>query len=116
MSAIAHVDAPSVSIDPFCDAFSDDPYPFHQQLRNAGPVIWLRQYGICGLAQYAQVQAALNDWQTFSSGAGIQDLRTGKAWRPRSIVLEVDPPLHDETRAVLARPVRPGDQKAAHRV
>jgi cytochrome P450 len=57
------------------------------------------------MARYAEVQAALNAWQTFISGAGagIQDLRTGNAWRPRSIVLEVDPPLHDETRAVLAR-------------
>jgi len=57
------------------------------------------------MARHAQVQAALNDWQTFISGAGagIQDLRKTNAWRPRSIVLEVDPPLHDETRAVLAR-------------
>lgn len=105
MSAIAEIDAPTVTIDPFSEAFSDDPYPFHHRLRDAGPVVWLSQYGIYGMARYAQVQAALNDWQTFISGAGagIQDLRKGNAWRPRSIVLEVDPPLHDETRAVLAR-------------
>jgi cytochrome P450 len=105
MSAIAEIDAPNIAIDPFSEAFSDDPYPFHDQLRDAGPVVWLSQYGIYGMARYAQVQAALNDWQTFISGAGagIQDLRKGNAWRPRSIVLEVDPPLHDETRAVLAR-------------
>jgi 4-methoxybenzoate monooxygenase (O-demethylating) len=105
MSAIAEIDAPTIAIDPFSASFSDDPYPFHEQLRDAGPVIWLEKYGIYGMARYAQVQAALNDWQTFISGAGagIQDLRTANAWRPRSIVLEVDPPLHDETRAVLAR-------------
>jgi 4-methoxybenzoate monooxygenase (O-demethylating) len=105
MSAVAEIDAPSIAIDPFSVSFSDDPYPYHEQLREAGPVVWLEKYGIYGMARYAQVQAALNDWQTFISGAGagIQDLRTGNAWRPRSIVLEVDPPLHDETRAVLAR-------------
>jgi cytochrome P450 len=105
MSTIAEIDASNIAIDPFSESFSDDPYPFHEQLRDVGPVVWLSKYGIYGMARYAEVQAALNDWQTFISGAGagIQDLRTGNAWRPRSIVLEVDPPLHDETRAVLAR-------------
>ena len=105
MSAITEIDAPNVAIDPFSESFSDDPYPFHDQLRDVGPVVWLGKYGIYGMARYAQVHAALNDWQAFISGAGagIQDLRRGNAWRPRSIVLEVDPPLHDETRAVLAR-------------
>jgi 4-methoxybenzoate monooxygenase (O-demethylating) len=105
MSAIAEIAAPSTDIDPFSESFSDDPYPFHEQLREAGPVVRLEKYGIYGMARHGQVHAALNDWKAFSSGAGagIQDLRKSKAWRPRSIVLEVDPPLHDETRAVLAR-------------
>ena len=90
---------------PFLWSFFADPYPFHEQLREAGPVVRLEKYGIYGMARHAQVQAALNDWKTFISGAGagIQDLRKTKAWRPRSIVLEVDPPLHDETRAVMGR-------------
>lgn len=105
MSTIVEMDAPCIDIDPFSETFSDDPYPFHEDLREAGPAIRLTKYGIYGMARHAQVQSALNDWKTFMSGAGagIQDLRTGNAWRPRSIVLEVDPPLHDETRAVLAR-------------
>jgi cytochrome P450 len=105
MSATAEIEAPSIDVDPFSESFADDPYPFHGQLRQAGPVVRLEKYGIYAMARHAQVHAALNDWQTFISGAGagIQDLRIGKAWRPRSIVLEVDPPLHDETRAVLAR-------------
>jgi len=105
MSAIATIDLPSSDIDPFSESFADNPYPLHEQLRETGAVVWLAKYGIYGMARHAQVQAALNDWQTFISGAGagIQDLRKTNAWRPRSIVLEVDPPLHDETRAVLAR-------------
>jgi hypothetical protein len=42
----------------------------HEQLRDAGPVFKLKKYGIYGMARYAQVQGALNDWQTFISGAG----------------------------------------------
>jgi cytochrome P450 len=105
MSATAVIAAPKSGIDPFCEAFAADPYPFHDALRDTGPVVWLEQYGIYGMARHAQVQAALNDWDTFMSGAGagIQDLRAAKAWRPRSIVLEVDPPLHDQTRGVLGR-------------
>ncbi len=109
MQATDTVDVPISDADPFSDEFSDDPYRFHAELRDAGPVVWLARYGIFAMARHAQVHAALNDWETYISGAGagIQDLRTGKAWRPRSIVLEVDPPLHDVTRAVLSRVLSP---------
>jgi cytochrome P450 len=105
MSAEIAIDIPVTEIDPFSEEFCADPYRFHKQLRDAGPVFTLKKYGIYGMARHAQVQAALNDWQTFISGAGagIQDLRKGKAWRPRSIVLEVDPPLHDQTRGAMGR-------------
>jgi cytochrome P450 len=105
MSAQITIDVPVTEIDPFSEEFFADPYPLHKQLRDVGSVFKLKKYGIYGMARYAQVHAALNDWQTFISGAGagIQDLRNGKAWRPRSIVLEVDPPLHDQTRAAMGR-------------
>jgi cytochrome P450 len=105
MQADIAAQPPVTAIDPFSEAFAKDPYPFHEELRELGPVIRLERYGIFGMARHAEVHAALNDWQSFISGAGagIQDLRSGKAWRPRSIVLEVDPPLHDETRGVLQR-------------
>jgi len=96
---------PASMIDPFSEEFAANPYPLHEELRELGPVIRLERYGIYGMARHREVHAALNDWQSFSSGAGagIQDLRKAAAWRPRSIVLEVDPPLHDETRGVLQR-------------
>lgn len=105
MPVTSTIDLPVSHVDPFSDDFFADPYPFHQQLREAGPVVRLERYGIYAMARHAQVQPALNDWNTFISGAGagIQHLRKAKAWRPRSIVLEVDPPLHDQTRGVLAR-------------
>ena len=100
--------APSAAVshvDPFCDEFLADPYPFHEALREAGPVVWLERYGIYASARHAEVQAALTDWQTFSSaaGVGIDDFRRSKPWRPPSLILEADPPLHTRSRTVLNR-------------
>ncbi|GAC1335993.1 MAG: cytochrome P450 [Beijerinckiaceae bacterium] len=96
---------PTSDIDPFSDAFLNDPYPFHHALREAGPVVRLERHGVSAMARHAQVSAALADWQTFSSGAGvgIDDFRKGRPWRPASLLLEVDPPLHTRTRTVMNR-------------
>ncbi len=96
---------PSTDLDPYGAAFFADPYPHHEMLRALGPVFRLERYGVYGMARHAEVHAALNDWQTFISGAGagIQNLQREKAWRPQSIVLEADPPLHDQTRGCLSR-------------
>ena len=93
------------SIDPFDDAFLADPYPFHERLREAGPVVWLERYGIFASARHAEVQAAFNDWETFcsSAGVGIDDFRCVKPFRPPSLILEADPPLHTRSRTVLNR-------------
>src|SRR6202789_2106767 len=97
-AAVSHV-------DPFCDEFLTDPYPFHEVLREAGPVVWMERYGIYASARHAEVQAALTDWENFSSaaGVGIDDFRRAKPFRPPSLILEADPPLHTRTRTVLNR-------------
>ena len=96
---------PISDIDPFCDEFLSEPYPFHEELREAGPVVRLERYGVWAMARHEQVFAALADWQTFSSaaGVGIDDFRKGRPWRPKSLLLEVDPPLHTRTRTVMNR-------------
>jgi cytochrome P450 len=96
---------PVSDIDPFCDEFLTEPYPFHERLREAGPVVWLERYGIWACAHHAEVQAALTDWQAFSSaaGVGIDDFRRSKPWRPPSLILEADPPLHTRSRTAMNR-------------
>jgi cytochrome P450 len=63
------------------DDFLTSPYPFYAELREAGPVVWLERYGVWACARHAEVQAALSDWQTFSSaaGVGIDDFRTAES-------------------------------------
>jgi cytochrome P450 len=101
---------PVSSVDPFSHGFLHDPYPHHQALREAGPVVWLEQYQIWTMARHEQVRDALTDWQTYcsSAGVGLSDFRKEPPWRPPSIILEADPPLHTRTRAVLTRILSPG--------
>jgi cytochrome P450 len=96
---------PVSPIDPFADDFLAAPYPFHAELRDAGPVVWLERYGIWACARHTEVHAGLCDWETFSSaaGVGIDDFRRTKPWRPPSLILEADPPLHTRSRTVMNR-------------
>ena len=103
------IDRPVSTIDPFSHEFLRDPYPHHQSLREAGPVVWLKHYGIWAMARHQEVRDALTDWQTYcsSAGVGLSDFRKEPPWRPPSIILEADPPLHTRTRAVLTRILSP---------
>ena len=97
--------APVSDVDPFCRDFFENPFAAHEELREAGPVVRLARYDVRAAARYEEVHAILNDWQTFCSscGAGLTDFAKEKPWRPKSLVLETDPPLHDRTRRVLNR-------------
>jgi cytochrome P450 len=109
MSMDATIDRPVSTIDPFSNEFLHHPYPDHETLREAGPVVWLERYGIWTMARHQEVRDALTDWQTFcsSAGVGLSDFRKEPPWRPPSIILEADPPLHTRTRAVLTRILSP---------
>lgn len=59
---------------------------------------------------YNDVRVALDDWRTYSSWKGVGLFNMGKEkkpWRVQSPVLEGDPPLHDELKAVMGRVVPP---------
>jgi len=103
------IDRPVSTIDPFSHGFLQDPYPHHEAMREAGPVVWLEPYRIWAMARHQEVRDALTDWQTYCSGAGVglSDFRKEPPWRPPSIILEADPPLHTRTRAVLTRILSP---------
>jgi 4-methoxybenzoate monooxygenase (O-demethylating) len=105
-TAVSH---PVSGIDPFSHAFLHDPYPHHQAMREAGPVVWLEHYGVWAMARHQEVRDALTDWESYcsSAGVGLSDFRKEPPWRPPSIILEADPPLHTRTRAVLTRILLP---------
>ncbi len=104
----------SLTIDPFCPDYFLDPYPFHEQLRDAGPVVWLDKWGVWAVARYEQVHTVLSDWRTFCSGAGVGIIneKTTNGWRKPSALLETDPPEHTANRAIVSRILSPAALRA----
>ena len=100
---------PTSDADPFSHEVLEDPLPFQQELREAGPVVYLTRYDTYAFGRYDQVHAALVDWQRFQSGAGVglSNFRYEKPWRPPSLLLEADPPKHDAPRRVLTKVLSP---------
>lgn len=96
--------------DPFDAAARADPYPSYARLRAGPAAIRLEKYGIWAVPRFAEIHAIFGDVANFSNagGAGLANLFKEKPWRPPSIILEADPPLHTRTRAVLARIMSPG--------
>jgi 4-methoxybenzoate monooxygenase (O-demethylating) len=95
--------------DPFDPDFLTNPWPQHAELRDAGPVVWLERYGIWAMARYDEVHAALLDWETFcsSAGVGLSNFRTETPWRRPSLLLEADPPDHSRARRAVNRALSP---------
>jgi cytochrome P450 len=96
---------PVSDVDPFADEQLLDPYAMHAELRDLGSVVRLETYGVWAMARHKDVYAMLSDWESYcsSAGVGMGNFHTEKPWRPPSLILEADPPLHTKTRAVLAR-------------
>ncbi|MGW5634960.1 cytochrome P450, partial [Streptomyces sp. NPDC003832] len=100
---------PTSDVDPFAAEHLAHPEALHRRLREAGPVVHLSRYDVHTLARYQEVHAALVDWQTFQSGAGVglANFRHEEPWRPPSLLLEADPPHHDAPRRVLREILSP---------
>lgn len=100
---------PVFTEDNFGDDILTDPYEFHRAMRDAGPVVFLEQYGVYAMARYDDVHAGLSNWETYvsSRGAGLSDFAKEKPWRPPSLILEADPPDHTVVRNALGPVIGP---------
>jgi 4-methoxybenzoate monooxygenase (O-demethylating) len=96
-------------IDPYDTAILTDPIDYYAELRARGPLVYIPKYQILCCGRYAEIKEIFNDWERFvsSRGVGLQDFKLEEPWRPPSIILEVDPPDHTKTRAVMARALSP---------
>ena len=96
---------PNLAIDPFDKVFLGDPYAYHDMIREAGPVVWLDSVGAFAMARYEEVKDSLRDHEPFCSSRGVGTLDFAKEtpFRPPSLLLEADPPLHDRTRSMMNR-------------
>jgi cytochrome P450 len=63
--------APRSGIELYATEALLDPFPLYKTLRDIGPVVWLEAYGMFILSRYADVKAALANWEVFSSAGGV---------------------------------------------
>jgi cytochrome P450 len=86
-----------VAVDPFSDEFLADPFAFHPQLRDASPAFWLDAIGAYSVVRHDEVTHVLKHHDVFisSRGVGLADFAKEKPFRPPSLLLEADPPLHN---------------------
>jgi hypothetical protein len=103
---------PDFDFDPFDERFFDDPYPAYRMLRERAPAyrrdtaearVWPHYWM---LTRASDVNDALADWRTFSSARGTL-IDTDISLIPPNM-FNMDPPRHDELRAILARVLTPG--------
>jgi hypothetical protein len=102
-------DAPVLDIDPYAIEVLRDPYPFHEALREAGPVVLIKPHGVYAVGRHDEAKAVLSDYARFITGAGIgiQDIRKPGDFRIPSRLLEIDPPEHTQVRAAVTRVLSP---------
>ncbi|MBA5790979.1 cytochrome P450, partial [Escherichia coli] len=36
---------PVITFDPYSDEVMSNPYPYYQEMREAGPLVWIQKYG-----------------------------------------------------------------------
>ena len=90
-----------VRFDPYGDECHRDPYPVYRALRDEHPAYHDPELGFWALSRFADVLDALHAPGTFLSGDGIA--LEGQARSPYPMIIAMDPPRHDQLRALVAR-------------
>jgi 4-methoxybenzoate monooxygenase (O-demethylating) len=99
-----------LDFDPYAEQHLIDPYPMHEAVRETAAVVRLTPYpSLVAVARHEHVQAVLQNHASFISGAGVglSNFNLEEPFRPKSLILEADPPLHTQTRSVLTRVLSP---------
>ncbi|KKC24033.1 cytochrome P450 [Sphingomonas sp. SRS2] len=109
ISDVASAEVPTLDVDPYAIETLLDPYPFHDLMRDAAPVVRFSRYGNYAVSRYDQVKAVLSNSEDFCSryGAGLTDIRDPDSWRQPGPIVEADPPSHTQVRGVLNKIISP---------
>ena len=100
---------PVWDIDPYDEAILVNPLPFFDALREKGGMVYIPRYEVLACGRYEETREVFYDHKRFlsSRGVGMADFKLHEPWRPPSIVLEVDPPVHTSNRRVIMRALSP---------
>jgi cytochrome P450 len=102
-----------VHYDPYDIGIHHDPYPVFRRLREEAPLYYDTQYDFYALSRFADVDAGLGDWGTFSSARGvILELIRAGIEMPPGVFIFADPPIHSIYRGLLSRVFTPRKMSA----
>jgi cytochrome P450 len=87
------------SFDPYSPVVDADPFPFYKTLRDEYPCFWSKEAQMWILSRYADIVAAGNDWETYSSAKG--NMMTELPGRAGATLGTTDPPRHDRLRGLI---------------
>jgi cytochrome P450 len=87
------------SFDPYSPVVDSDPFPFYKILRDEYPCFWSNEANMWIFSRYADIVAAGNDWETYSSAKG--NLMTELPGRAGATLGTTDPPRHDRLRGLI---------------
>lgn len=87
------------SFDPYSPVVDADPFPFYKTLRDEYPCFWSDEAQMWILSRYADIVAAGNDWETYSSAKG--NMMTELPGRAGATLGTTDPPRHDRLRGLI---------------
>jgi len=87
------------SFDPYSPVVDADPFPFYKILRDEYPCFWSKEADMWIFSRYADIVAAGNDWETYSSAKG--NLMTELPGRAGATLGTTDPPRHDRLRGLI---------------
>jgi cytochrome P450 len=94
---------PRFDFDPDAPEFQEDPFPTYQRLRDLGPAVRNEARGFWAIGRHPDVKAALLQPRLFSSQRAFGDGQHV----PQGMIVLMDPPLHDEMRALVNRAFTP---------
>ena len=97
---------PRLDLELFEEASLRDPFEDYRALRDAGPLVRLRQPDVYAIGRFADVQAALRDDSRLISGEGVGFSETFNALKGNN-VLQSDGDLHRRMRATVMKPLTP---------
>ncbi|GAC70374.1 putative cytochrome P450 [Gordonia soli NBRC 108243] len=94
--------------DPYDVKLNADPYPMFKLIRDEAPLYRNEEHDFYALSRYDDVNAALSDWDLFSSSRGaILELIKANIDIPPGVLIFEDPPIHDIHRKLLSRMFTP---------
>ncbi|WP_373082987.1 cytochrome P450 [Zhongshania sp.] len=97
--------------DQYSYDIDDNPYAIWKRLRDEAPVWYNEKYNYWLLSRYEDVKQASLDWETFSSAHGtvLENMTDEPA--QTSMMINNDPPYHDQLRKVVAPKFTPASVK-----